>query len=962
MRILHVDLKPSGKDYAEFRYFWNNPNQYQSHQLPLAQIADLINRAETDYYTRLPEEYAKTGQSLYNWLDGTERYLQQALDPYRHEGIVLAISTSEGLAHLPWEILHDGKRFLVEAEATPTVIPIRCINQSSSQPLIHEDKPANRALNVLFMAASPLQVEPELDYEAEEGQILAATKQTPIHLQVEESGCLTELGRLVREYERNYFDVFHLTGHATYVQKSYDQKPYDQKPCFLTEDEYGNRVESDTSAIIKALKSSIPPLIFLSGCRTGYASSSIVASMAEELLKLNSGAKAVLGWGETVRDKDATDAASYLYGELSQGGTVLEALASTYQVLIQQQVRDWHKLRLYVANILPGALVTRLRTKGRKQLPKPTMSLKFRDEENRLRVISRENFVGRRRQLQNCLRTLKMDQEKVGVLIYGMGGLGKSSIASRLWDRLPDFEKILWWQQIDEPKLIKKLSSKLIKPELREVRTVLEGMDDSLEVKLAYLFSQLSELGEKPFLFIFDDFEWNLEPRESLYILKSEVVPILEALISAIQETGAEHRLIVTCRTDFKFKSKLLESFHEQGLDSLEKAELTKKLSRLEHFNSQKIAEDLRKRALTLAGGNPRLLEFLNDEVLGEQNAEAKLTKLEKSPELWKDKIICEELYQLIDEPLQQVLSNCLAYKIPIPMAALEVVCDALPSYQKQLQRGLELALIEVSSEPKEEDRVYRVSRNLPYIISGIKLPKDKQKLFDLSDKASKKLSQLWGKKENENLEKWQEIFRLAFVNQENQDRFREQFSKVIEVQYNHGEADEAYEIELKKVVNELSQEHLYDKLEEYLMQNNWRKADEETAFIFYQLMVMNNHKNFFTLFENISLDIIYKIDQLWMRYSDDKFGIKGQSKIYQNLGGNEEYNKEKLECFGDRVGWREAEKWLSYQDLSWDTTSRLFHLPYLLYRRDGLAVYKWLQMSNSVGKLMRIIFLRIRE
>jgi hypothetical protein len=597
---------------------------------------------------------------------------------------------------------------------------------------------------------------------------------------------------LVREHEKDYFDVFHLTGHAT----------YDQKPYFLTEDEYGNRLDSDTSAIINALKSSVPPLIFLSGCRTGYTSDPVVASMAEELLNL--GATAVLGWGENVRNTDATAAASPLYWELSQGETVLEALTSTYQTLIQQQARDWHKLRLYVANILPGALVTPLRTKGRKQLPKPTMSLEFRDDEKRLRVISRENFVGRRRQLQNCLRTLKTDQEKVGVLLHGMGGLGKSSIASRLWDRLPDFEKILWWRQIDEPKLIKKLSSKLIKPELREVRTILEAMDDGLEVKLAYLFSQLAELGEKPFLFIFDDFEWNLEPREGRYIFKSEVFPILAALISAIREKGTEHRIIITCR--YRFDSELLDDFYEQGLESLKKAELAKKLSRLEHFNSQKIPEDLRERALTLAAGNPRLLEFLNDEVLGEKDAQAKLIKLEQSPELWKDKIIWKELYQEIDEPLQQILSYCLIYEIPVPMEALEVVCESLPNYQQQLNRGLCLGLIEPN--PQKE---YQVSLILPHIISTIKLPQDEKNLSKLSGKAVQKLSQLWGKKENENLEKWQEIFRLAFADKENQDRFREQFSKVIEVQYNHGQADEAYQIELKKVVNELSQEHLYN-------------------------------------------------------------------------------------------------------------------------------------------------------
>ena len=942
MKILHIDLKPVGKDYAEFRYFWDNPYQYEERRLHLDDIADWIDRAETDYYTRLPEKYAETGQALYNWLDGSDRYLAQALNQHRREGIVLAIAASEGLVHLPWEILHDGTKFLVET--TPAIIPIRWIAQANSQPLIQEDKPANRALNVLFMATSPLEVEPILDYEAEEGEILEATQRTPVNLRVEESGCLTELGYLVRKYDKNYFDIFHLTGHATHQ---------DKKPCFLTEDEYGSLVYSNTSAIATALRFPLPPLIFLSGCCTGYAADGAVPSMAEELLNL--GATAVLGWGQNVRDTDATAAASRLYWELSQGETVAKSIASIYQALIKQNTPDWHKLRLYVGDTLPQALVTPLITKGRKQLPKPTTTLEFRDDDEKLRVASREEFVGRRRQLQNCLRNLRRDSDKVGVLIHGMGGSGKSSIASRLWDRLPEHEKVLWWREIDEPKLIKKLSSKLIKPELREISNILKANGDRLEVKFPYLFSQLVELGEKPFLFIFDDFEWNLEPREGRYMLGSGVVPILEALISAIRETGTEHRIIITCR--YRFDSELLDYFYEQGLESLKKAELAKKLSRLEHFNSQKIPEDLRERALTLAAGNPRLLEFLNDEVLGEKDAQAKLIKLEQSPELWKDKIIWKELYQEIDEPLQQILSYCLIYEIPVPMEALEVVCESLPNYQQQLNRGLCLGLIEPN--PQKE---YQVSLILPHIISTIKLPQDEKNLSKLSGKAVQKLSQLWGKKENKNLEKWQEIFRLAFADKENQDRFRGQFSKVIEVQY---EADKAYEIELKKVVNELSQEHLYNKLEEYLKQNNWREADEETAFIFYLLMVMNEYKDFYELFKNISLDIINEIDRLWMRYSNNKFGIKGQSQIYyQKLGGTEEYNNEIFKRFGDHVGWRDAENWLLYQDLSFDTTSKPFHLPYLLYRRDGLGPYKykWLQMktdNSSIGNLMRTIFLR---
>ncbi len=771
MDVLHISLTEQDKDYVSLRYFWDNPANYKEHTLSLAEIKKLIDRAETDYYTRIPVENATTGQVLYNWLDKSDRLLANALNQPHQQGLIVVIASDKGLANLPWELLHDGEYFLVEK--TPPIIPVRWV--SNGKPIVRANSPQNRPLNVLFMATSPLGVEPALDYEAEEGQILEATQRTPVDLRVEESGCLTELGYVVREYEKGHFDIFHLIGHATHQ---------DRKPCFLTEDEFGNRVYSSTAEIAEALQSSLPLLIFLSGCRTGYSSDGAVPSMAEELL--NQGANAVLGWGDRVRDTDATAAASKLYWHLSQGGTVTEAISSTYQTLIEQRARDWHKLRLYVADTLPGALVTPLRTKGRKRLPRPTTTLEFRDDEGHLRVASRKDFVGRRRQLQNCLRTLKTDYDKVGVLIYGMGGWGKSSIASRLWDRLPEYEKVLWWRQIDESYLIKKLRYKLINPQTRELIADLENSQFELKSRLAYLLSQLAEQGEKPYLLILDDFEWNLEPREGRYILKAEVAPILAALVEAIQETGTDNRIIITCRYDFD--SELWSFFYKQGLEPFRKSELTKKLNRLEHFSPGKIPEDVRKRALNLADGNPRLLEFLNNEVLGRKDVEAKLKELEQSPELWKDKIIWEELYQLIDEPLQQVLSYCFVYELRVPMVALEAVCHSLPNYQQQLQRGLDLGLIEVSSEPREENRVYRVSRILPHIILSIRLPQE-PKVYSLYRKAHNKLHQLWGNENNKSEEKWREIFRLLFADKENTTRFREGFSKMLEVQYN-GEAD----------------------------------------------------------------------------------------------------------------------------------------------------------------------------
>ncbi|WP_242063050.1 GUN4 domain-containing protein [Nostoc sp. FACHB-145] len=589
---------------------------------------------------------------------------------------------------------------------------------------------------------------------------------------------------------------------------------------------------------------------------------------------------------------------------MSQGGTLAQAIASTYQKSIEQKVPDWHKLRLYIANTLPGALVTPLRTPKRKQLPNPSNEVEFRDDEKRLRVATRKNFVGRRRQLQNCLRILRTDFDKVGVLIHGMGGWGKSSIASRLWDRLPEHEKILWWRQFDESYLIKKLLLKLIKPELQEIRSFLAISDESLDVKLTYLFSQLAEREEKPFLLILDDFEWNLEPREGQYILKAEVAPILSALVQAIQETGTNNRIIITCRYDFN--SDLLEFFYKQGLKPLRDAELTKKLSRLKHFSSNKISGKWLKRALNLADGNPRLLEFL-DELLGYANAKTKLTELEQSPELWTDKIIWDDLYQLIDKSLQTILSYCLVYEIPVPMVALEAVCYKLPNYQEELQKGIKLGLIEVSPEPDESKRVYRVSRILPHIILNIRLPEAPQ-VYSLSQKAHDKLHQLWGNNNNQSEQKWREIFRLKFANKENPERFRQGFSQMLAVQHNK-EADKIFKSELRKVVNDLVENRLHTQLESYLKQKQWKEADEETAWIFYQVMVKENYRGWDDTLENLPCETLKEINRLWLQNSNGNFGISIQMEIYRSQGGTSEYDDDIWKNFSLRVGWIEGYK-----------------------------------------------------
>ncbi|MFE1746777.1 tetratricopeptide repeat protein [Coleofasciculus sp. H7-2] len=785
MQTLHLDLKLVVDNYVELRYFFDNPNDYQRRSLPLSDIADLIQLAEQDYYVRLAVDYAVTGRKLYNWLDGSDRFLQRLLDRHRGEGIVLAIAATEKLAHLPWEVLHDGNSFLVER--LPAVVPVRWVSSDAVKKLSLEAEPENRALQVLFMATSPLGVEPVLDFEAEEGRILEATARQPLALTVEESGCLSELGYLANDYGKGYFDVLHLTGHATFA---------DGQPRFITETETGEAYLASAADIAKELQFRLPKLIFLSGCRTGQAGKSgAVPSMAEELLK--SGAKAVLGWGQTVLDPDATEAAAALYQELAAGKRLTEAVACTYQVLIKNKARDWHLLRLYVAGTLPGELVTPLRTRGRKLAPPPTVATQFLDPAGKVKVPTRESFVGRRRQLQNCLRALTQSPDEVGVLIHGMGGLGKSSLAARLCDRLPNFARVVWVGRIDEPSLVSRLAEKL---EDKELRQALQDPDEALKFRLRRVFRQdppnpPSKGGQEllPFLLVLDDFEVNLEPRDGGYVLQPEAASVLEALVWAIRETNALHRLILTCRYDFD--SVQLQYFYKQPLEALRGADLQKKCDRLTAFSSEsQVDETLKLQARRLADGNPRLLEWL-DKILqaprplapspqagrGDNesvDAAAILNRLEADPIELREQVLAAALLEQIDEPMRQMLSRGLVFELPVPREAIAAVCETIPNLEQHINRAVALGLLEVSS-----DSSLRVPRILP-----LKLPEDAEALHK---QAAKVLYRLWWlETENPIEEREREIHRLAFSGKEakiasdmaavltvrwfNQSRFRE--------------------------------------------------------------------------------------------------------------------------------------------------------------------------------------------
>ncbi|UJS06184.1 GUN4 domain-containing protein [Cylindrospermopsis raciborskii] len=143
-----------------------------------------------------------------------------------------------------------------------------------------------------------------------------------------------------------------------------------------------------------------------------------------------------------------------------------------------------------------------------------------------------------------------------------------------------------------------------------------------------------------------------------------------------------------------------------------------------------------------------------------------------------------------------------------------------------------------------------------------------------------------------------------------------------------------------------------YTRLETLLKAQNFREADEETARV--MLAVANRQSEGWLRIEdaeNFPCQELRTIDNLWLKYSQGKFGISVQQEIYKNLGGTKQFDVNVWSSFGDRVGWRKQGSWLDYKDLNFSLSAPTGHLwvaPLEGDGEDGL-VFVWVVGRRGV-------------
>ena len=154
-----------------------------------------------------------------------------------------------------------------------------------------------------------------------------------------------------------------------------------------------------------------------------------------------------------------------------------------------------------------------------------------------------------------------------------------------------------------------------------------------------------------------------------------------------------------------------------------------------------------------------------------------------------------------------------------------------------------------------------------------------------------------------------------------------------------------------------------YTNLRNLLAAQKWKEADEETARV--MLKVAGREKEGWLNTESIDnfpCEDLRTIDQLWVKYSNGRFGFSVQKRIYQSLGGTSSYDERVWEKFGDKVAWRKNNKWLCYYELSFLEKAPEAHLPGLVWVWWDLlggggycfVTYNVLEVGGGVSLLSR--------
>ena len=343
----------------------------------------------------LLEDY---GKDLFNSVFRGE--VKETYERFKNELNSIKLILSQELMEYPWELMHDGDEFI------STSIPI--VRSSGLTKVVELRYP----IKILFVAAQP--------YEAEklnlEGQVRRICKKLN---ELVDKGCVQircltgkelELTNLKKEIQR--CDVLHISGHGDITYKN----------VLVFDDGSGSAIELSLDTLAAWLKDSQVKLVCLDACRTARPS---IRTLTDFLRQ--SGVCAVIGMQFKISDEAATRFSEGFYPAFVDKGIYEEIKEGRKAMLYPKEDYeriDWAIPALYVQNdlVVRGDCIEQRR---------------FFSPEKRI-------FVGREGKMDEVVRFL-INPDVNAVLIYGFGGIGKTTLARQVAEDIRGLYRDVCW-------------------------------------------------------------------------------------------------------------------------------------------------------------------------------------------------------------------------------------------------------------------------------------------------------------------------------------------------------------------------------------------------------------------------------------------------------------------------------------------------------------------------------------
>ena len=626
-----------------------------------------------------PEALRAIGRVLFaTWFEPAWESVQAQLAPGPHE--LLIRGTDRDVLNLPWELV----------ELSPD-LPVGCdaawsLRRTPLDRLAPVDGPLEPGpLRILFLAAAPVD-QAALDYEREEDAMLRATAhlRDEVVLHFAETGSFDELAELVAETRPH---VVHLSGHG---------KVHEGSGTFAFEDERGKTDSREAGEIVaNVFRGSPVRCVFFNGCQTSQAA---VAGLCQALV--GAGVPLVLGWAASVADDMATEFTESFYRRLIRGEPVAVAAAHA-----RHAIRRRGQIRQGLVNLqdatfaLPQVYCS---VPGGELYDRAAPPIAYAGPRTEYTLLGdgikglRQGYVGRRREGQRLVPTLR-DGDVTLAVITGLGGAGKSTLATRAANRL----KAAGFRVVpvravggDRPadgarQTLTKLIDALDRSFLAEQREDLHGLLTDGKIPMAQRLKLAVEgLNELRLALVLDNFEDVLE-LETRRIADPELAGLYAHLATHLTRGSC---VLVTCRyLPAETPDPAAQpTIRHVALPDLEEHNVVKFLRRDPVVDRRIHRGELPENLLALLhrklGGTPGFLEGMRrvlrtidpDELREELEGQA-IGALSAASEQYYQRIFASRLFDALPPEARELNARLALSELPLPLDAVTLITGLGP-------------------------------------------------------------------------------------------------------------------------------------------------------------------------------------------------------------------------------------------------------------------------------------------